>query len=101
MGTTFHDINESLEIPYRRSSDILNVLSTTPLVERGKGINASLSFCDGLQFKNPVNVATILQDIEYEKEKIAQLQEEQKKKEKYMRDNTIPSIKPNIESQYE
>mmetsp|Transcript_33240 Transcript_33240/g.56784 ORF Transcript_33240/g.56784 Transcript_33240/m.56784 type:complete len:97 (+) Transcript_33240:54-344(+) len=22
--TTFHDINESLEIPYRRSSDILN-----------------------------------------------------------------------------
>ena len=54
-----------------------------------------------MQVKNPVNVATILQDIEYEKEKIAQLQEEQKKKEKNTRDNTIPSIKPNIEAQYE
>ena len=78
------------------------MLSTTPLVDKGGGINANVSFYGlsypeiilsleisikfcfavpgGLIVKEPIDISTILRDIEYEKERIQELKELQKEK---------------------
>merc|ERR1712063_104511 len=76
----FKDINQTLDIPYRRSSDILNVLVTTPLLcKEGKKRENKYPYVFGdgntIVGGDSVNICHIMEDIDKERHQIAQLQE--------------------------
>ncbi|KAG9390272.1 Transcription factor E2F-like [Carpediemonas membranifera] len=64
---TFKDIHDTLDLDYRRAYDILNVLLTTPLVQKqGKKRDNKLPymFGDGKPVPVSVDVFSLLSDLE-------------------------------------
>mmetsp|Transcript_36100 Transcript_36100/g.61958 ORF Transcript_36100/g.61958 Transcript_36100/m.61958 type:complete len:142 (+) Transcript_36100:185-610(+) len=81
---TFKEMNSELNIPYRRASDILNILDTTPLIAKSK-IHpriSPISFCGGTSTTEPYEIKSIMEEIEFEKNKILELQQLIKEKDK-------------------
>mmetsp|Transcript_32977 Transcript_32977/g.56373 ORF Transcript_32977/g.56373 Transcript_32977/m.56373 type:complete len:140 (-) Transcript_32977:31-450(-) len=78
---TLKELSEQTDVPYRRSSDILNVLKTTPLLARNgsKRIDPYI-FCANIPLNETINLKTIEDEIAKEKEKIKQLQTKLKEK---------------------
>merc|ERR1712100_47314 len=75
-SATFKEINENTDVSYRRTSDILNILKQTPLIEKtGPKKEDPFVFCGDIKLDEPIDVRTIIQDIETEKETIKKLKQ--------------------------
>eukprot|EP00324_Dicrateria_rotunda_P003597 CAMPEP_0206159542 /NCGR_PEP_ID=MMETSP1474-20131121/5932_1 /ASSEMBLY_ACC=CAM_ASM_001110 /TAXON_ID=97495 /ORGANISM="Imantonia sp., Strain RCC918" /LENGTH=145 /DNA_ID=CAMNT_0053560327 /DNA_START=87 /DNA_END=524 /DNA_ORIENTATION=+ len=69
----FRQISDDLDITQRRTSDVLSVLVTTPLVHKQiRPDKNTYNFCAG-KLSEPVDIKEIRQEIEKEKKKISDL----------------------------